>query len=86
MHGSERTVKNSQEGSGKSPVQYIQTSTFQGVPIKPLRDGGLTPFRNHLAPFGRSRNLNSNMAMEKQLVGRSTFFLGACRTFSGFGC
>ena len=32
----------------------IQTSTFQGVPMKP-GDGKLAPFRNHLAPFGRSR-------------------------------
>ena len=29
---------------------YIYTSTFKGVPIKTLRDGQLTPFRNHLAP------------------------------------
>ena len=31
--------------------QGIYTWTFKGVPIKRLRDGDLTPFRNHLAPL-----------------------------------
>ena len=29
---------------------YIYTSTFQGVPMKPLKHGKLAPFRNRLAP------------------------------------
>ena len=31
----------------------IYTSTFKGVPIKPRKNGELTPPRNHLAPLWR---------------------------------